>query len=136
MPSTYNDSGQLKSALLALIGEHLGSFSNGLAAIWVEPPLLPESTKVTGLKCVIQLTPTGNVKVVSPGARHLERVWTVFLVNFDRDTEDGAHHFLDAKALIERKFVHYRPPVYLPPTSTTYEQARFSIYSPTMVSGV
>jgi hypothetical protein len=82
---TPEDAPTLRGLLERLIGNDLGTFSNGLPAIWVEDPPAPKNGK--GLHCIIYYRP----RQLRPSIGLTQSIqclaWQVSLIQLDRSQE-------------------------------------------------
>lgn len=89
-----------------LLADYIGTFSNGLKAIWVEPPYIPPQLSCTGLQVVIGRIPE-DLQPQKPciGSQQAiqRKFWRVTLVQFDL-SDEGIDKLDGAIAAIQRRF--------------------------------
>lgn len=123
---------ELRDYLAGLLSAELGTFGNGIARIWIKPPSPPAGVS-SGLECIIQRTPTGQLNNSSASQRYHERVFTVSLINFADDTTfDTA--VTKVKQSERLTFWNRRDPRYRPSTEDSYEQIDFFLFDPIMIN--
>ncbi len=84
----YTDLKELVNTLKTLLKDELGTFSNGLPAIWVEPPGIPQDLSCNGLQVVIQRfkNPLQTLNLVNNQA--FENFdWVIIITLYDRSLE-------------------------------------------------
>lgn len=123
---------ELRDYVANLIAAELGTFGNGIARIWVKPSDPPAGV-ASGLECIIQRTPTGDVSNRSAGQKYFGRVWSLSLINYGNDGKlaDAAEKIRASQRLT---FYNRRNTRYLPPTEDNYEQTEFFIFDPVQLN--
>lgn len=93
-----------------LLGDYIGTFSNGQMALWAEPPYIPAKLSCSGLQVVVgrwnqdlqpQKACVGTTQVVQ------RKFWRVTLICFDL-SEEGLSKMDSAIAAMERRFPLHR----------------------------
>ncbi len=116
---------ELRQTLQALLADELGTFSNGQKAIWVEPPAVPQTLKVTGLQCIIERwdQQIGLSSNLLNNQTSYTSTWQVILTLYDRSPSELAK--LDSAIdKIRRRFPrHQRRPI--PIIDDVYPQVTF-----------
>lgn len=125
------DYGNLKTfreILETLLNTELGTFSTGEKAIWVEPPMLPQSLSCTGLQVVIKRYP--NVLqtyqlINDQGFQNIE--WVVALTQFDLSTQ-GFQKLDNARDKIHKRFPRFRETILIPFSNDSSPQFQDDVF--------
>lgn len=122
---------ELKDLLITVLGSELGTFTASpgktYPAIWISPPLIDPSWKVSGLQVAIARSPEVRKQTPLTGEKLKRQWWFVELVQHDVNKS-----VQPAVNLIE----HYFPIVVsrvTPQNRTDFESARMSVYDPVFV---
>ena len=125
--STVKD---LRDFLATLIADDLGEFGNGAQRIWVRPPDPPAGV-ASGLECIIQRSPEGELSGSSGGQKKDFREWIVSLTNF---AGDGSLNSATEKIKSSDRIVFAKRPRYTPPSEDNYESIKFYVFDPTLLN--
>lgn len=115
----------LRDQIATLLAPELGTFSNGVAAIYVEEPVVPGNLSPTGLQCIID-------RYSQPVTGSLYR-WTVTLTQFDKSPA-GMVKLDSAIAKLRYRFPRHWFG-HSPPETDRYPNVEFWIYFPRVTIG-
>lgn len=121
----------LRTQLITVLGTELGTYTSATGkkypAIWITPPLIDPSYKVTGLQVVVFNSPEVAKQIPLTGEKLKRQWWTIEITQ-----NDDKKSIARAVELVENFY-----PVCVsrvkPQTRNDYEQARISIYDPQFV---
>lgn len=119
---------ELRAILVSLLSSELGLYTNGLPSIWIYGSSSQPPSASSGLEVLIQELPIGCPNILSSGQRYEPREWEIVLKNYTKSSK-----LSQAIAKIKSRFILRKCRV-LPATSTTLEQARISIFDPTIIN--
>jgi len=128
---------QLKDELIEAIGPDLGTYTEAgsatsLQAIWITPPQVPATFKVSGLECVIQGDPEERSIGTATGDSLAFEYWIVRLIQWDVSKrlysvkQKLRKHFRQLNTIVET--------LDIPPTDLNYAQVVVKIFDPIWVS--
>ncbi|MBW4460440.1 MAG: hypothetical protein KME47_09395 [Nodosilinea sp. WJT8-NPBG4] len=112
----------------AVVGDLLGTFSDGQPSLTVEPPEDTRRKSANGLMVTIQREPIGKNTRVSGGA-FADQYYLTTLINFDRSSVKLS----TASRRLKLEFVVDRA-IHSPATDESYEQIVFWICSPVFIT--
>ena len=130
MPSIINYSELLtiRNILEILLEDELGTFSDGQPAIYVEPPMLPQSLSCDGLQCIIKRYPNVLQTTQLLNNQGLQNSdWVVTLTLFDLSIQ-GYANLDSARDKIQRRFPRFRESVLIPQSNDSQPQFQDDVY--------
>jgi hypothetical protein len=118
----------IRQKVTALLADYLGTYTDGGVAIRVEPPEADRTLAATGVEVIINANAGGSASNSGSNQKHRDKIWTVILINHNRQTS--------LSRPIELMLAEFQVRRHVPQdsTTTTKERCRFEIFDPTMIN--
>lgn len=118
----------IRQKIATLLASYLGTYTDGGAAIRVEPPEVDRTLSATGIEVIINANARGTVSNAGSNQKHRDKIWEVVLINHDRTTNLAQPIELMLSAFQVRRHIPQDP------TTNTKERCRFEIFDPVLIN--